>query len=316
MAQVNEHAKLSMLRKASWTLSNFCRGKPQPPFDQVKSALPALVDLIINSRDEEVVTDACWALSYLSDGTNEKIQAVIDTGVCPRLVELLQCTSSSWLIPVLRTVGNIVTGYDVQTQVIVDHQEALRGLYNLLTLDCKYKRTKEEACWTISNITAGNKQQIQAVIEAKIFGPLVNLLQNAKFDIKKEAARAISNATSGGSHEQIKFLVSQGCVKPLCELLVCSDPTIVTVCLEGLENILKVAVTAKMCCNSDDLNLYIQMFDDDKTLDNIEIVQHHENAEIYEKAMKIILTYYLLLDDEVILSEVPSIPYGEFNFNQ
>jgi importin subunit alpha-6/7 len=43
------------------------------------------------------------------------------------------------------------------------------------------------------------------VIEANIFGPLVSLLQNAEFDIKKEAAWAISNATSGGSHEQIKY---------------------------------------------------------------------------------------------------------------
>ena len=40
-------------------------------------------------QDEEVLTDACWALSYLSDGTNDKIQEVINSGVCRRLVELL-----------------------------------------------------------------------------------------------------------------------------------------------------------------------------------------------------------------------------------
>lgn len=55
---------------------------------QSKPALPALERLIL-SNDEEVLTDACWALSYLSDGTNDKIQAVIEAGVCRRLVELL-----------------------------------------------------------------------------------------------------------------------------------------------------------------------------------------------------------------------------------
>jgi hypothetical protein len=59
-----------------------------PACIQVKPALPALARLI-HSNDEEVLTDACWALSYLSDGANDKIQGVIDAGVCSRLVELL-----------------------------------------------------------------------------------------------------------------------------------------------------------------------------------------------------------------------------------
>nr|KAJ0190671.1 hypothetical protein LSAT_V11C800442100 [Lactuca sativa] len=214
LSQLNEHAKLSMLRNARWTLSNFCRGKPQPSFSQTKPTLPALQQLI-HSNDEEVLTDACWALSYLSDGTNDKIQAVIEANVCPRLVELLNHPSPSVLIPALRTVGNIY---------IINHQ-ALPCFLNLLTNNHK-KSIKKEACWTISNITAGNKEQIQTVIEANIIGPLIHLLQNAEFDIKKEAAWAISNATSGGSHDQIKYWVSEGSIKPLCDLLICLDPQV------------------------------------------------------------------------------------------
>ncbi|CAN6575766.1 hypothetical protein ACFX13_010451 [Malus domestica] len=324
LSQLNENAKLSMLRNATWTLSNFCRGKPQPPFEQVKPALPALARLI-HSNDEEVLTDACWALSYLSDGTNDKIQAVIESGVCPRLVELLMHPSPSVLIPALRTVGNIVTGDDMQTQVIIQHQ-ALPCLLNLLTNNYK-KSIKKEACWTISNITAGNKEQIRAVVEANIIGPLVNLLQNAEFDIKKEAAWAISNATSGGSHEQIKFLVSQGCIKPLCDLLVCPDPRIVTVCLEGLENILKVGEAEKNLGTTGGVNLYAQAIEDADGLEKIESLQSHDNTEIYEKAVKMLETYWLEDDDETMPpgdaapttfnfggNDVPTVPSGGFNF--
>jgi importin subunit alpha-1 len=49
---------------------------------------------------------------------------------------------------------------------------------------------------------------MQTIIDAGLIGPLVNLLQNAEFDIKKEAAWAISNATSGGTHEQVKYVSS------------------------------------------------------------------------------------------------------------
>lgn len=321
LAQFNDHAKLSMLRNATWTLSNFCRGKPQPSFEQTKPALPTLQRLI-HSTDDEILTDACWALSYLSDGTNDKIDAVIEASVCPRLIELLLHPSPSVLIPALRAVGNIVTGDDVQTQTIIDHQ-ALPCLLNLLTNTHK-KSIKKEACWTISNITAGTNNQIQHVINAGIIVPLIELLQTAEFDIKKEAAWAISNATSGGSHEQIKYLVSQGCIKPMCDLLVCPDPRIITVCLEGLENILKVGESEKTMGNTGDVNPYAQMIDDAEGLEKIENLQSHDNNEIYEKAVKILETYWIDDDDEELAAgDTPQngfafggseVPAGGFKF--
>lgn len=309
LSQLNENAKLSMLRNATWTLSNFCRGKPPPPFEQTKVALPAL-ERLIHSTDEDVLIDACWALSYLSDGTNDKIQAVIEAGVCRRLVELLLHPSPSVLVPALRTVGNIVTGDDAQTQFMINNQ-VLPCLLNLLTHNHK-KSIKKEACWTISNITAGNKEQIQAVIDANIIPPLVALLGNAEFEIKKEAAWAISNTTSGGAHDQIKYLVSQGCIKPLCDLLTCPDPRIITVCLEGLENILKVGEAEKDLGNTGGLNLYAQYIDEAEGLEKIESLQMHDNSDIYEKAVRLLETYW---SDEEEDQNAASGGTGQTTFN-
>ena len=60
---------------------------------------------------------------------------------------------------------------------------------------------RKEACWTISNITAGNREQIQTVVDANIFPVLIEILSRAEFKTRKEAAWAITNATSGGKND-------------------------------------------------------------------------------------------------------------------
>lgn len=198
--------KVSVLRNATWTLSNFCRGKPKPESYLVLPALTLLPHLIY-SPDEEVITDACWTLSYLSDGPIECVQAVLDAGVCRRIVELVGHPQPSIQTPALRTVGNIVTGNEQQTQAALD-AGVLTQLVPLLKHQKKLIR--KEACWTISNITAGTRGQIQDVIDANVIPPLLQQLASEEFDVKKEAAWAISNATSGGSTEQIRYLVHEG----------------------------------------------------------------------------------------------------------
>jgi len=117
---------------------------------------------------------------------------------------------------------------------------------------------------------------------------MIALLTNAEFDIKKEAAWAISNATSGGTPQQIKYLVQQGCIKPLCDLLTFQDARIVTVALEGLENILKVGETEKEM----GANMYANFIEEADGLSKIEALQHHETQKIYESAVKILENYF------------------------
>ena len=302
LKQLTENSKLSMLRNATWTLSNFCRGKPKPDFNFVRPALPTLAQLIY-STDDDVLTDSCWALSYLSDGPNDKIQAVIEAGVCRRLVELLMHQSPSVQTPALRTVGNIVTGDNIQTQHILNFS-VLPSLFALLS--SPKKGIPKEACWTISNITAGNRDQIQAVIDANIIPPLIKLLQTAEFDIKKEAAWAISNFTSGGTPEQIKLLVNEGCIGPLSDLLGADDPKIVNVALEGLENILKVGKKDELLGNgkaSGDENHMAKCIRDVHGLSPLASLRAHTTESIKTKAMKILETYFSNCDIDPIIEQ-------------
>lgn len=106
------------------------------------------------------------------------------------------------------------------------------------------------------------------------------------FKSQKEAAWAVTNITSGGSIQQLSILVQEGALHCLCMLLDSKDYKCVKVVMDGIVNILTTAE------KTGDVEKVAVLIEECGGLDKLEALQHHENEEIYQKALSIIDTYF------------------------
>ncbi|CAI9104404.1 OLC1v1003066C1 [Oldenlandia corymbosa var. corymbosa] len=184
--------RLSMLRIATFTLFNLCRGKP-------RDVLPAfrVLSKLVFSDDKYVLPYACWALSFVFDGTKDLVNSFIVKGVCARLLELLDQPLLDVQIPALCIVRNVVRG---NKQCMIDHG-LLDRLRTLLVADNEV--LQREACRTISDISLeirlGEGSSL-VLIDANLIEPLIYVLSAPGHSegLRKVAGQAVLDVMETG----------------------------------------------------------------------------------------------------------------------
>ncbi len=275
-----ERSSITTLRIVSFTISRLCRGRFD--FNLIRPAIPLLTHLLY-LKDTEIVNHACSALSEISNGPNDRIEAILqaDENIVVRLIEiLLGSTITEVQIAALKVIGSITTGDDDQTQRVI---EALPSFVWLL--DHPDLEIRKEVCWAISNITAGTTEQIQAVIDSAIFPKVLEQLRSEEFKLQKEAAWTVANAVSGGTSDQVWYLIHEGSMPLLCSFLHVYDAKFVLIILESLENMLRVGEETKR------LETVIGILSDCDGKNEIEKLQYHDFPRISSLAEKIFTTY-------------------------
>jgi importin subunit alpha-1 len=224
-----------LVRVPLWLLSNLCRGRPLPDAEKMCRAFPLLAALTRVDLPE-ILIDTCWGLAHLSGNTSDRIQRMIDTGVVPRLIELVVSPVVALAVPALRCIGNCVSGSDAQTQTVID----AGGLAAVVTLlGSMSKSLRKDACWVLSNVASGADSQVQAFLECGAVPILVEMMRDELPAVRKEVCWALANATR--SHvAHIQVLVDHNVVEALASMVFETDSKILTVALEGLDNIIRM----------------------------------------------------------------------------
>lgn len=130
------------------------------------------------------------------------------------------------------------------------------------------KTVRKEACWVLSNITAGTNEQLQMCIDVGAVDKLVHLLQHDDMVVKNEAIWALSNCTASANASQFKDLVDRGIIKALGCILQVKDVRMLAVSLEGLDNVLQCG--QENFKNEDGDNTFAIIMEQDGLLDSLE----------------------------------------------
>jgi len=230
LRMIENSASVDILRVASWTLKQLCRGKP---FDHAisNSCLKVLArPLDIDTTNTETLCSICWTLNHILIGFDEMDTQVTEKRFLAPLLKRLPSLPHHVQLPALKSLHLISSACDELVQSIINAD----GVdYISKALHSPLVANQELACNTISNILAKNTDR---VLEDSTVSGMLKMI--AFGQTQATALQAICNITESATATQIRNLIIQedGCIRHLCGMLT-SDSNTAKSGLQALTNV-------------------------------------------------------------------------------
>ncbi|XP_020102554.1 importin subunit alpha-2 isoform X1 [Ananas comosus] len=297
LARLMMSNKGSTSRTSSWALSNLIKG-PDPKAANELIRVDGLLDAIVwhlKKADDELATEVAWVIVYLSALSEKATSLLVKSDVVRLLVgRLVASESLQMLIPVLRSLGNLVASdsYMIDVVLIVGHtitDELLSGL--IKCLKSEHRVLKKEASWVLSNIAAGSLEHKRLIYSSEATPLLINFLSSAPFDIRKEAAFTLGNlcVAPPKNNEQpgiivvhLVSLIDSGCLPGFLNLIRSADIESARLGLQFLELVMRGLPNGEGP----------KLVEREDGIEAMERFQFHENEEMRNMANTLVDKYF------------------------
>ncbi|XP_033158709.1 importin subunit alpha-4 isoform X2 [Drosophila mauritiana] len=268
-----------MLSHVTWVLRKLCISSPTSRPDNVDEIAQALNVLLYNPEDK-ILEDALMAVRNLAH-ENETIPMLLDLGVVPRIIYLLEHPNVLVQNAALQALINIASGSEEQIQELLNNN-LLPHLSALMSnsdpdIRCHVLRI-------LQNVADGNTFQRQAIMNAGLLHKILECLKGDAIPLKSAAALTISTLAINKDKNLLYYLMRQGVIPELCNLLLSQETDIIYNVLDMLSTMLDVDPSF--------LAEVSGIIEWSGALNNIRMLQSNEHEEIAVVARKIISSYF------------------------
>ncbi|KAH0454444.1 hypothetical protein IEQ34_016368 [Dendrobium chrysotoxum] len=297
LARLMVSDKGSMAQTAAWALSNLIKGPDSRAATDLIKVVGTLdaIKRHLQMGDNELATEVAWVVVYLTALSEYALHVLAKSEAVPLLIGRLAASDNlQLLIPVLRSLGNLIAGADyvISAVLIVGQDITDRAISALVKcLKSENRALKKEAAWVLSNISAGSLQHKELVFSSEAASFLLDLLSSAPFDIRKEVAFVLGNlcVSPGDGVRQpdiivnnLVSLVNNGCLPGFLNLVRSPDVEAARLGLQFLELVMRGMP------NGEGPKL-VELEDG---IDAMERFQFHENEEMRIMANTLVDKYF------------------------